>query len=136
MASASGRLDWGPSRRLCIALAAIGLLGAIGVLLSDFPLLARALLAPAALAYGLRLARREWLRPSCELELDGEGGVLMRRGAVEMSLADPRLRLRGRLASLEGRADGRRESFVWCADTLPVGNRRQLFLRLGGRTPA
>jgi toxin CptA len=136
IASSSCRIDWRPSRRLCLALATLGLLGAGCVLLSDLPVAARALLAPAATAYGLWLARRESKRPPCELELDGEGGVLMRRGAFEQVLSSPRLRLRGSLASLDGRADGRRESWVWCADTLSAEQRRQLFLRLGGRTPA
>ncbi len=136
IASSSCRIDWRPSRRLCLALVTLGLLGAGCVLFSDLPVAARVLLAPAALAYGLWLARREAQRPHCELQLDGEGGVLMRRGAFEQALSSPRLRLRGSLASLEGRAAGRRQAWVWCADTLSAEQRRQLFLRLGGRTPA
>src|SRR5205085_12540981 len=89
IASSSCRIAWHPSRRLCLALATLGLLGAGCVLVSDLPVAAQVPLAPAALAYGLWLARREAQRPPCELELDGEGGVLVRRGAFEQALSSP-----------------------------------------------
>ena len=137
IASRNCRIDWRPSRRLCLGLLALGLLAAASVLLSDLPGWARALLAPGAAAYAAWLARREWRRAPCAVELDAEGGVLISAGSIDAVAASPRLRLRGRLASLEWRGlDGRRQSLLWCADTLPVAARRQLLLRLGGPSPA
>jgi len=109
---------------------ALGLLGAVSVLLSDLPAWACALLAPAAAGHGAWLARREWRRPGCALDIDADGRVTVAGTAAE--IAAPRLRVRGSLASLQWSGT----SLVWCADTLPPASRRQLLLRAGGRNPA
>ena len=135
--SSSCRIDWRPSSRLCFALLALGVLGAACVLGSGLPGWSRALLAPAALAYGAWLARREWRRDPCALEFDADGAVLMRPGAPAEAMAAPSLRLRGNLASLAWRDPrGRRRSLLWWADNLPAASRRQLLLRAGGRSLA
>ncbi len=132
-ASSSSRIDWRPSPLLCLALLALGVLAGASVLVSELPVLSRGVLALAALGQGARLARREWRRPPCTLEIAADGQVSLHG----MDLQAPRLRLRGALASLDWRgADRRRGALVWCADTLPAPAQRQLLLRLGGRSPA
>jgi toxin CptA len=136
IASPSCRIEWRPSRQLCLALLALGLLAALAAWLSDLPPGARFLLALASPAYGAWLARREWRRPPCVLELDREA-VVMHGSCRSAELSAPRLRLRGPLASVEARgADGRRQVLLWSADTLPAHSRRQLRLRLGGQSAA
>jgi len=133
IASPSCRIDWRPSRQLCLALFALGLLGAAGAWLSDLPLVARSLLAAAALAHGTRLAWREWRRAPCALAFEG-AALLTDAG---LSLDSPVLRLRGPLACLQARdPQGRRRTWLWSADTLPVSSRRQLRLRLPGQSAA
>ena len=137
--SSSCRIDWRPSRLLCVALAGLGGLGAISIALADLPLAARLPLAAFALLHGLQLARREWQRPRCRFELhDGEPALMREAGARPQALAAPRLSLRGALlATIAWRApDGSRQSRTWCADTLPVAARRQLRLHSGGHSPA
>src|SRR5436190_12731610 len=80
--SSSCRIDWRPSRLLCASLAALGLLAALSVALSDLPIAGKSALSALALVYGLWLARREWRRPACALEIDVAGQLLMHRGAV------------------------------------------------------
>ena len=136
IASPSCRIDWRPSRQLCLALLALGVLAALAAWLSGLPPVARSLLGVAAPAYGGWLARREWRRRPCVLEFDREA-LLMHVGLQRIELSAPRLRLRGPLASVEARgADGRRHVLLWSADTLPVHSRRQLRLRLGGQSAA
>jgi hypothetical protein len=117
-------------------LLALGALAALAAWLSDLPPPARLLLALASPAYGAWLARREWRRPRCVLDFDREA-LLMHVGATSAELSAPRLRLRGPLAALAARgADGRRHVLLWSVDTLPVHSRRQLRLRLAGRSAA
>jgi len=108
------------------------LLAAAGALLSGLPVAWRWLLALAAAGQGARLAWLEWRRVPCTLELEADGRACMHG----LTLASPRLRLRGPLACLGWRGeDGRRAVLLWCTDTLPPPSRRQLLLRLGGRSP-
>src|SRR6187397_1000727 len=79
--SSSCRIDWVPSRLLCVALAGLGVLGAISLGLSALPPAAKLPLGGLALGHGLWLARREWHRPACSLEIDPEGAAVMRTGA-------------------------------------------------------
>jgi toxin CptA len=132
IASSNCRIDWRPSRLLCIALAGLGVLAAISVALSDLSPWGKAPLGFVALAYGFWLARREWRRPPCELEIDAEGKALMDVGGNTSAVLAAHLSLRGVVATLSWRDEqGRRDSRVWCADTLPVTARRDLRLRLG-----
>jgi toxin CptA len=136
IASSPCRIDWRPSRQLCAALLALGALAALSVALSDLPVVARWLFAPAVLAHGVWLARREWRRPALALEFEREA-LLMHTGARRLELSWARLRLRGPLACVDWRdADGRRGALSWSVDTLPAPMRRQLRLRLGGQSPA
>ena len=71
------------------------------------------------------------------MELGDEGVRLMQDGQPATMLQSPRLRLRGWLASLEGRDDkGRRHVLLWAGDTLDAAGRRKLRLHLGGLDPA
>ena len=107
------------------------------MLLSDLPAWFRAPLAWLALAHGLRLARREWRQQACVLEISEHEVRLTPPGQSGTLLLAPRLRLRGLLASLEGRGeDGRRHALLWAGDTLDAAGRRKLRLHLGGLEPA
>ena len=109
------------------------MLAAVSVALSDLPFACKPPLALAAFAYGLWLARREWRRPPRTLEIDAGGQLLMRSGGFASPVASPRLSLRGVVATLSWRdGKGRRESVVWCHDTLPLASRRALRLGLDG----
>ena len=131
------RIDWRPSRWLCAALCVLGLLAAASLLRCELPAWCRFPLALLALAQGLRLARREWRQPPRALEFGGEGVRLMQEGQPATTLQSPRLRLRGWMASLEGRGeDGRRHVLLWAGDTLDAAGRRKLRLHLGGLDPA
>jgi len=132
-ASSSCRIDWRPSTLLCSALFALGLLAGASVLMSELPVAWALPLALVAAGQGVRLARREWKRAPCALEIDPVGQVSLQGSVV----ASAQLRLRGSLASLDWRDDrGRRGALLWCADTLDAPSRRQLLLRVGGQSPA
>jgi toxin CptA len=136
--SSSCRIDWRPSRLLCVALAGLGVLGALGLALSALPVALKWPLAALALARGLHLARREWRRAPAELVFDIDGGeaVIRSLGRSER-IAGAQLALRGVLATLAWRDEaGRRRALCWAADTLPVSARRALRLRFGGVEPA
>jgi len=132
--SSSCRIDWRPSRLLCVALAALGALAAIAVSLSELPAACKLALACAALARGVALARREWNLPPCTLSFRLEGGEpVMRRSGREESMHAPRLALRGVFAALRWRdAAGRVRVLRWAPDTLGPVERRGLRLRFGG----
>jgi toxin CptA len=133
--SSSCRIDWRPSRLLCVAFAGLGALAAIALALSALPWPLKPALAALALARGLQLARREWRRPPCRLEFgsDGADAMIHREGRVE-TLHAPRLALRGLLATLAWRdpRSGRAQALYWSADTLSPSARRRLRLRFGG----
>ena len=135
--SSSCRIDWRPSRLLCIALAGFGALAALAVSLSALPLGWKLLLAGAALVRGILLAHREWRLPPCTLAFELEGGeAVIRRSGQDESMHEARLALRGVLASLRWRdRDGRRHALRWAPDTLASTDRRDLRLRFGGDTP-
>lgn len=125
-ASSTFRLDWRPSRVLCLALVALGLLAGAAVLSSRLPPPLKLPAAVLALAHALRLARREAARAPCVLAWAG-GSTPLQAGAV--SLGQARLHLRGPLAVLAARdVHGRLQRFCWWPDTLSPGLRRQLRL--------
>jgi toxin CptA len=132
--SPSCRIDWRPSRLLCVALAGLGALAAIAVAGSDAPLAWKAAAAVLALLRGLQLARREWNQPPCALSFGLEGGdAMIHQPGGEESMRDVRLALRGVLVELRWRDPrGRARSLRWAADTLDPAGRRALRLRFGG----
>jgi toxin CptA len=136
--SSSCRIDWRPSRLLCVAFAGLGTLAAIALGLSDLPLPLQLPLALLALARGWQLARREWRQPACHLEFELEGGDAMIRCAGRSEvLRAPRLALRGLLATLAWRdPSGRARALHWSTDTLPAAARRRLRLRFGASEAA
>ncbi|WP_342315599.1 hypothetical protein [Lysobacter sp. FW306-1B-D06B] len=132
-ASAPCRLEWRPSRWLTRALFILGLLAALGVIASEMPLGWSIPLALAAMAEGLRLSRREAVRPMRVLVLAGEGRAMV--DGLPVDALD--LHWRGPLAFLRYRdATGRRQRLAWWPDTLPSRERRELRLALPVQTAA
>ena len=129
--SSSCRIEWRPSRLLCVAFAGLGLLGAIAIGLSGIPTWLKPALALLALWHGARLARHEWRSPRRVLELGSgsEPPVLIGAGRRQ-PVSGARLQTRGALSTLSWLDEsGRRRSLRWCADTLSPERRRQLRLR-------
>ena len=126
--SAPCRIDWRPSRCLLAALLLLTVLAPLAVLASEMPRAAAWLLAAAAVAHGLWLARREWRRPSRSLLFTGDGRLLVDGDEV----GDASLQWRGPLAFLSWRdAGGRRGRLTWWPDTLLPRWRRELRLAVG-----
>lgn len=125
------RVPWRPSRWLVAALALLGAAGALALGLSALPPAAMWMAAPASMAAGLLLARREWRRPPCILTIDAAGAPGLRCGdrdepAILLSSA-----LRGPLAVVRLRtAGGKCMVLTWWPDTLPPAARRALRLAL------
>ena len=131
-ASAPCRLDWRPSRLLAGVLIALGMLGAVSVLMSALPASAAWLLAAASLIEGARLARRELASPPRTLLWPIGATPSLDREPMH----DPQLHWRGPLAFLAWRdGSGRRRRLVWWPDTLDAAGRRELRLAAMG-TPA
>jgi len=129
--SSSCRIEWRPSRLLCVALAGLGLLAAIAIGLGGMPAWLKPALALLALWHGVRLARDEWRSPRRLLELGvGSEPPMLIGGGTRQTIPGARLQLRGSLATLAWRDEsGRRQSLRWCAATLSPEGRRQLRLR-------
>jgi toxin CptA len=109
------RIDWQPSRMLAAALAALGLLAALALMMSNLPWLLAIPFGLLAFAYGLWLARREFRTPP--------------RVLVWKDLREPRAVFRGPLVSLTGiDKDGVRLQLNWWPDTLSDEARRRLRL--------
>jgi toxin CptA len=133
--SSSCRIDWRPSRLLVVAYAGLGGFAAIALALSALPTGLKPALAALALLRGAWLARREWRRPGCVLEVQAGGAAVIRRAGREEALQSPRLALRGALATLRWRdAGGATQSLAWCSDTLPPRARRALRLHFDAGT--
>lgn len=128
-ASESCRLEWRPSRLLCAALIALGVLGAASTLASDLPRLWACGLGFAAVAHAIALARRERRKPVRAIVWDGRAGTVAIDG---MLVSGATLRWRGPLAFLCCRdRDGRMLRLAWWPDTLPPRLRRELRLAAG-----
>lgn len=129
--SSNCRLEWRPSRLLCVALVGIGVLAAIAIGLSGMPAWLKPALALLALWHGARLARDEWRSPQRLLELGvGSEPPMLIGNGLWQSIPGARLQLRGALSTLAWRDEsGRRQSLRWCADTLSPEGRRLLRLR-------
>ena len=126
--SAPFRLEWRPSRWPVLALLILAPLAAACALASGVPRPLGWLLAVAALAWGLRQARRLVRRQAHLLVLDTEGGAFLDGAGVQAW----RVGWRGPLAIVYlVDADGGRHCLDWWPDTLSAESRREL--RLAGR---
>lgn len=133
-ASAPCRLEWKPSRVLALLLILLGVLAAVSVVASELPLSGSLPLAVLSMAYGTWLARRELLRPACNLVIPPGETAATVNGATVDGL---QLQWRGPLAFLQWRdADGRRQRLQGWPDNLDVRVRRELRLAVAARVPA
>ena len=132
--SSNCRIDWRPSRLLCAGLVSMGVLAAIALWMSAFPLPARIPLALLALAYGPWLARREARRANFCMHLNGAAKLLvLRQGDRSETLSKVRVLVRGPLARVTGLTeDGRSRDLLWWPDTLCASSRRSLRLAASG----
>ena len=132
--SAPCRLELGPSRLLAVALAVLGVLGAVAVVISEMPLLAAVPLAGLAIGYGLGLARRELRREVRRFVVPHSALPATLDGT---DLASLEVHWRGPLATLAWRdAQGRPRRLHGWPDTLRRPARRELRLALAARGPA
>lgn len=132
------QLEWRPSRLHSAALLVLGLLAALGCVLSAAPPPLRLAGALLAVAQGIRLARREGARDPLLVQFSadfasarlGPAGRALRLGAL-------RVEVRGTLASLQGLdAGGRVHRLAWWPDTLGAPGRRVLRMAAGARLAA
>lgn len=123
-------IDWLPSRWLACTLVVLGLMAALSLWLSALPLAAKLVAMPAALAEGLRLARRHLASPPLAVDWLGGGDPAYLTGAAGVTRLDAvSARLRGPLGSLSGTdAQGNVRRLGWWPDTLDAAGRRQLRL--------
>lgn len=122
------RIAWRPSTCVVVALAAMGLLAAIGAFASEVPL--PAVVAAFALAGGIALAVREARRPHRTLSIGADGSASIDDHPVSAVT----LQWRGPLAFLQARdAGGTLHRLSWWPDTLGRPERRAL--RLAVPTP-
>lgn len=124
------RIDWRPSRVLIGALGLIGLSALLSLWLSALPASVASLLAGAVAIHSAMLIRRELQREQFTLAWAGdETTATLNFGARTQSLTEPKLSLRGPLASLHGKDEaGRSQRYLWWPDTLPSAARRELRL--------
>lgn len=136
-ASLNCRIDWRPAPLLIAALALLGPLAGLSILASALP---RPLAWPAAvlvLAHGAWLAWREWRRPvACIVLAAADDGLAVTLDGQDAKLV--RVNLRGGVAVMVLRCDGRRRVLAWCPLTLDPGTRRtfRLLKRPGGVSPS
>ena len=124
------RIDWRPSRWLAAALLALGVMAALSLWLSALPPPVKLPAILAALAEGLRQARRHLAQPALALDwLGGDEPAYLTTSARVVRLDRVTAHLRGPLASLSGTdAQGRLRRLAWWPDTLGDLDRRQLRL--------
>lgn len=125
------RIDWRPSRRLSLALAALGLLSALAVCLSALPLWCKLSGALAALAFGAWLARRELRSPVIGFVWPGgDAPATLRRsdGGEDVAAVRGVVFRAGIVAVALHSGDGRIRRLVWWPDTLTPDGRRALRL--------
>lgn len=125
-ASATCRIEWRPSRRLCAILVLLSLLAAAAVLTSEMPRPAAWPLALAALGHGLRLAwRHARSAPRSFLFAGDRAPVLLDGERIE----GVQVAWRGPLAFVAWRdGRGRTLRLAWWPDTLGPRQRRELRL--------
>ena len=118
------RIDWRPSRILCGALIAFGLLAGLSLLASDLRPLFAWPAAMAAVGWGAWLARRERRRAPIRLTWRADGLLFVDGERVQ----HPRLQWRGPLAFLDWREGGKARRLAWWPDILPAAQGRELRL--------
>jgi toxin CptA len=127
------RLEWRPSRWLCVALLALGVLGAVAIGMSAMPGALQLPAAAVALVAGLRAARREGARPPLALRFAADGSLRAGPDAKAQAFGRVRLRIRGRCAWLHARGDaGTRLRLAWWPDTMVGADARVLRLAAAG----
>jgi hypothetical protein len=126
-------LEWRPSRWLCLALLALGGLGALGIALSAMPVALKPPAVAAAVLGGLRAARREGARAPLALRFAADGSLRAGPEASARRFSRVRLRVRGGCAWLHARGDaGAPLRLAWWPDTLVGEEARVLRLAAAG----
>lgn len=136
-ASLNCRIDWRPAPLLIAALVLLGPLAGVSLLASALPRGAAWPLAVLATGYGAWLAWREWRRQPARIVLSaGEDDLAVSLDGRPATLL--RVNLRGAVAVMVLRCDGRRRVMVWCPVTLDPHVRRtfRLLERPGGLPPS
>ena len=123
------RLDLTGSRSLSACLVLVGVLGGVGLFLTELPWLLALPAALLAAVWGVALARQEWRRPLETLVLYANGSVSVDGEAVEAF----RLAPQGPLTRLEWTSGGRRHRRVAWPDVFDAAARRELRLWALGR---
>ena len=132
--SAPCRLELGASRLLAVALVVLGGLGALAVVISEMPWLARVPVAVMSIGYGLWLARRELRREVRRFVVPHSAAPVTLDGT---DLDCLEVHWRGPLATLVWRdLEGRPRRLHGWPDTLRRPARRELRLALAARGPA
>lgn len=132
--SSNSPIDWVPSPALCIVLCALGLCAAWSIWLSNLSLAAKVVSMPIALGHAWWLARREWRRSPCTVQLSAcdDTAVMSRAGEVH-ALCGVTVQVRAGAAWMQATsADGRRVRLLWTPDRLGANDRRALRLASGG----
>lgn len=133
-ASATCRLDWRPSRLCAGVLLLLGPLAAWSLLACDLDSGISVPVALAALAWGVRDARRHARQPGVALLIPASAAAAHCNGAPMLAL---QVRWRGPLAFLCWRTpEGRTQRRVFWPDTLDAAQRRELRLAMLQREAA
>ena len=129
--SAPCRLEWQPSRLLAIVLVVLGVLSGLSVVASAMPMVFSIPLALLVAGEGVRLARRELLRPQRTIVIATDGRATLDGKEV----GGLRVQWRGPWAFAQFRdAQGRR--LLWWPDRLDARGRRELRLAVAVSAPA
>ena len=127
------RLEWRPSRWLCVALLALGGLGAVSIGLSAMPGAFKLPASVAAVLAGVRAARREGARTPLALRFVADGSLRAGPDAGARRFGPVRLRVRGAFAWLHASdAAGAPLRLAWWPDTLVGEDARVLRLAAAG----
>ena len=119
------RLEWRPSRALCVALVVLGILGALSVIACEMPRWAAIPVAVGSIVEAALLARSHARSPPRALVWPMEGALMVDGRHVQVAV----LHWRGPAAFLRWQDDqGRGHRLAWWPDTLSRPQRRELRL--------